>query len=66
MIEMRMGHDDRVDLLRGHGHVAPVAFAPFLRSLKQAAVDENLKAVLARRIAGINEVLRPRDGPGRA
>src|SRR5215469_18757566 len=66
MIEMCMRKNDRVDRFCGNGGAAPVAFAPLLRSLKESAINENLKAALACRIAGIDKVFRSGDRSCRA
>ena len=42
-----MGQDDGIDLTRGDWQIFPIAFAPFLLSLKQPAVDEDLNAFFA-------------------
>src|SRR5579872_6747516 len=62
VIEMGVGQNDRVDLLRRDGRVAPVALAPFLRTLKEPAIDKDLEAALARRVASVDQVLRTSHG----
>ena len=37
---MRMRENDRIDGIRGHGQVLPVALAPFLLSLEKAAIEQ--------------------------
>ena len=66
MIEMGVGQNDRIDSVGRDRHVMPVALAPFLRPLKHAAVDENLQAVLTRRIACIDQMFRAGDRSGGA
>jgi hypothetical protein len=62
---MRVGENNRVNFTRRDRGVPPVALAPFLLPLEEAAVDQNLKPLLAARIAGgVDEVLRASDGPG--
>ncbi len=58
MVEVRVREDDGVNLLRGDGQFLPVAFAPLLLSLEQAAIDQNLQALPAIAIeGGIEQVL---------
>jgi hypothetical protein len=59
MIEVGVRQDDRIDLLGQNRCVMPVALAPFLRTLKQAAVDEGLESVLPRRISVLMRCFEP-------
>ena len=56
-----MGQDDRVDRIGRNWRVVPVTLTPFLRPLKNPAVDEYLVTALAGRISGVDQVLRARD-----
>ena len=58
VVEMRVGQDDGVDVVRVDGERLPVAEAEFLESLEEPAVDEH--AVTAE----IEQVFRPGDRPG--
>lgn len=60
-----MRENDCVKFLRWNGSVPPVALAPFLWTLKQATVDQDLKAVLAGRISRVDQVLGTCDRAGR-
>ncbi len=65
VIEMSVGEDERIDLVGGHRQVLPVALAPFLLSLEEAAVDQHLVAAAAAFVAGgIDEVFRSGDHTG--
>ena len=67
VVKMSVGQDNRVNLPGRYGHVLPVAFPPLLGTLKQSAVDEDLKAVLGAGIArSVDEVLGAGDRAGRA
>ena len=61
-----MREDDRIDPVCRDREVLPVALAPFLRSLKEPAVDEHLKTAVARGISSIDEMFRASHGPCRA
>src|SRR5580704_816550 len=63
---MGVGQDDRVDPIGRNRQVMPVALAPLFRSLKHPAVDKNLQAILSRRIACMDEMLRAGDRSGGA
>ena len=54
MIQMRVSQDDGIDLARGDGQFFPVAFAPFLLSLKKPAIYKNLDSLVP---SASNEVL---------
>ena len=47
VVEMRVGEYDCINLAGGDRCVLPVAFAPLLRALKQAAVDQRLESLFA-------------------
>ena len=61
-----MGENDRIDLPCGNRGVAPVSLAPFFGTLKQTTVDEDLKSILPRRIASVDQVFRTCDRAGSA
>ncbi|MGZ4815768.1 MAG: hypothetical protein ACXVZV_10185 [Terriglobales bacterium] len=56
-----MRQNDRVDFVGGDRRVAPVALAPFFRTLEDPAIDENLNAVLSRRVSGLDQMFRSGD-----
>src|ERR1700730_2562419 len=64
MVEVGMRQDDRVDFPGRHRRVPPIALSPFFRTLKDPAIDENLNAVLPRRVSCVNEILRAGHGAG--
>jgi hypothetical protein len=58
MVEVGMRQDDRVDFSGRNRRVPPIALAPLFRTLKDPAIDENLNAVLPRRVSGVDQMLR--------
>ena len=67
MIQMRMSQDDGIDFARGDGQLFPVAFAPFLLSLKKPAVDKNLESLVPIGVErGVDQMFGPGHRTGRA
>jgi len=58
MVEMRVRQNDGVDAVRGDGQRLPVSLTKLLKSLKEAAIDEDFVG------SGVQKVLGSRDGSG--
>src|SRR5579864_4943315 len=66
VIKMGMRQDDRIDFFRRNRSVMPVPLPPIFLSLEQSAIDEDLQSTAARRISGIDQMLRSSHGAGGA
>jgi len=64
VIEVGVREDDRINFPGRNRRVPPISLAPFLRALEETAVNEELKALLAASITGVDQVLRAGDRPG--
>ena len=55
VIQMCVRQDDRVDGIRRHGQVGPIAQTQFLQALKKPAIEKHCRAVV------LEQVFRPGD-----
>ena len=67
VIEMRVRENDSIDFARRDWSVLPVAVTPLFRTLKQTAVDQDLKSLRVARVgSGIDEMFRAGHSAGSA
>src|SRR5215469_5760259 len=65
VVEVRVGEDDCVNGLRRDRQILPVTLTPFLLSLEESTIDQNLKWA-ASTVIYVDQVLRSRDNSGGA
>jgi hypothetical protein len=67
VIEVGVSQNQAFNFLCRKRHILPIALAPFLLPLKQAAINQHLYARFARDVPGnVQQMLGPRNGARRA